>query len=291
MLLWQLFINGLVAAGVYALVAVGFGLIYRTTRFFNFAHGAVYTLGPYLAYMFSKVLGFSAVLSVLLATVVCAAVGALMEISIYRPLRRAGASELTLLLAAVGIFTICQNSISAVFGDSTTALRFGSFSGTIQLFGARVTVLQAVIAGTAFCLCLAVTILLWRTRFGNAILAVGADPYLAECSGSDSGRVTLQVFALVSAWAAVAGILVALDTDMTPLMGYGAMLNAVVAVIIGGTRNPLGWLFGAVFLGVAQHVGVWRVGSQWQDTIAFTLLLFFMIFRPKGIFPSPETRG
>jgi len=153
-----------------------------------------------------------------------------------------------------------------------------------------VPVLQLLTALVAFVLCLVVTIVLWRTRFGNAVLAVGADPYLADCSGIDSNAVTLQVFFFGSALAAIAGILVAIDTDITPLMGYAAMLNAVVAVIIGGTRNPLGWLIGAIILGVAQHVGVWKVGSHWQDTIAFSLLLIFMIVRPKGIMPSPEMR-
>jgi branched-chain amino acid transport system permease protein len=291
MLLWQLFINGLLAAGVYALVAVGFGLIYRTTRFFNFAHGAIYTLGAYLAYFFHQDLGFHALFSIILATSMGAVAGAFLWLAVFSPLRRAGASDPILLLASVGIFTICQNFISTIFGDSTISLRFSAFSGTVEILGARVTILQIVIAAVAFLLCLVVTIVLWRTRFGNAILAVGADPQLAECSGIDSNKVTLQVFALGSAMAALAGILIGMDSDITPLMGYSAMLNAVVAVIIGGTRTPLGWLAGAVVLGIAQHVGVWRIESHWQDTIAFALLLLFMVFRPSGLVPSPEARG
>lgn len=290
MLLWQLVVNGLLAAGVYALVAVGFGLIYRTTHFFNFAHGAVYTLGAYLTYWLHQSLNLPAVLSIALAIAGGALAGSLMWLWIYGPLRRAGASDSSLLLASIGIFTICQNFISIVAGDATTSLRFDTFSGTLQVLGARVTVLQIVTAATAFLLCLMVTVVLWRTRFGNAMLAVGSDPDLAESLGVDSNRVTLQVFALGSGLAAAAGVLVGMDTDITPLMGYAAMLSGVTAVIIGGTRNPFGWLAGAVILGVAQNVGVWRIASHWQDTITFTLLLLFMVFRPKGIVPPLEAR-
>ncbi len=290
MLLWQLFVNGLLAAGAYALVAVGFGLIYRTTHFFNFAHGAVYTLGAYLAYWFNQSLRLPALFSIALAIAGGAFVGTLMWAWIYGPLRRAGASDSILLLASMGIFTICQNLISIIAGDATISLRFDAFSGVMQVLGARVTILQVITGATAFVLCLSLTVVLWRTRFGNAMLAVGSDADLAESSGVDSNAVTLQVFAVGSSLAASAGVLVGMDTDITPLMGYAAMLSGVTAVIIGGTRNPFGWLAGAVVLGLAQNVGVWRIASHWQDTIAFSLLLLFMIFRPKGIVPPLEAR-
>lgn len=290
MLLWQLFVNGVLVGGVYALVAVGFGLIYRTTHFFNFAHGAVYALGAYVAYFFHQVVGLPPAISIVLGIIGGASIGAAMWILLYRPLRRAGASDLIQLLASVGIFTICQNFISATFGDATTSLRFVGSSRTLEVLGARITVLQVVIATVAFALCLGVTVILWRTRVGNTILAVGADADLAECSGIDSNAVILGVFAVGSGMAALAGILVGMDTDITPLMGYAAMLNAVVAVMIGGARNPLGWLAGSIVLGVAQRVGVWGIKSHWQDWIAFTLLLLFMVFRPRGIVPPIEAR-
>jgi branched-chain amino acid transport system permease protein len=290
MLLWQLILNGILTAGVYALVAVGFGLIYRTTRFFNFAHGLVYTLGAYLAFWFQN-LGFPPVAAIVLAVAGGAIAGVAMWAWIFGPLKRAGASELTLLLVSVGIFTVGQNAVSIIFGDATSALRLGLFSGTVSLFEARVTVLQLVISVIAFLLCFAVTLVLRRTQIGNAMLAVGADPDLSETLGINSNAVVLQVFGVGSGLAALAGILVGMDTDISPLMGYSAMLNAVVAVIVGGTMNPLGWLVGAVILGVAQSVGVWRIESHWQDTIAFSILVCFLVLRPKGIFPPLEMRG
>jgi branched-chain amino acid transport system permease protein len=290
MLLWQLILNGILAAGVYALVAVGFGLIYRTTRFFNFAHGLVYTLGAYLAFWLQS-LGFPPIAAIVLAVAGGAGAGVAMWAWIYGPLQRAGASELTLLLVSVGIFTVGQNAISFIFGDATFALRLALFSGTVSLFDARVTVLQLVISVIAFLLCSVVTLLLSRTQIGNAMLAVGADRDLSETSGINSNAVVLQVFAVGSGLAALAGILVGMDTDISPLMGYTAMLNAVVAVIVGGATNPLGWLVGAVILGLAQSVGVWRIESHWQDTIAFSILVCFLVLRPKGIFPPLETRG
>jgi branched-subunit amino acid ABC-type transport system permease component len=120
------------------------------------------------------------------------------------------------------------------------------------------------------------------TKKGQAIRAVAIDPELARVSGIESDRVILSTFALGSAMAGVAGILVALNVDMTPTMGMNALLMGVVAVIIGGIESIPGIALGALFLGMAQHLGAWNVGSQWQEAIAFAILLIFLLFRPQG---------
>jgi len=125
-MLIQLFVNGIIAASIYALVGLGFALIYNTTRFFHFAHGVVYAAGAYLAYTFSVLLGLPLIISIILAVGLTTLIGMLMEISIYRPLRRRGASSLILLIASLGIYIVLQNVISLIFGDDTKTIRSGA---------------------------------------------------------------------------------------------------------------------------------------------------------------------
>ena len=117
---------------------------------------------------------------------------------------------------------------------------------------------------------------------GHGMRAVSNDVELAKISGIDSDRIILWSFILGSALAGVAGILVALDVDMTPTMGMNALMMGVVAMIIGGVGSILGVAFGAILLGLAQHLGVWKISSQWQDAIAFIILFLFLLIRPQG---------
>lgn len=278
----QLTANALIAAGAYCLVAVGFGLIFATTRFFHFAHGAVYAWGAYLAFLFVKVLGLPLVAGAALAVVLCGGLGAAFELGLYRPLRARGASPLVLLLASLGAYVVLQNFISLLFGDQTQTLRSGVVRVGLPILGARVTPIQIFIIATAVVLTAAVWLLLKKTRLGLEMRAVANDPALALVAGVRSSRVILATFVLGSALAGLAGILVALDVDMTPTMGMNALMMGVVAVIVGGTGSVPGAALGALLLAFAQNFGVWHISSKWQDAIAFAVLLLFLLFRPEG---------
>jgi len=281
-LLPQLTANALIAAGAYCLVAVGFGLIFATTRFFHFAHGAVYAWGAYLAFLFVKVLGLPLPVGVTMAVVLCGGLGAAFELGLYRPLRARGASPLVLLLASLGAYVVLQNLISLFFGDQTQTLRSGVVREGLPILGARVTPIQLVIIGAAVVLTAAVWLLLKRARLGLEMRAVANDPALALVAGVRSERVILATFILGSALAGLAGILVSLDVDMTPTMGMNALMMGVVAVIVGGTGSVPGAALGALLLAFAQNFGVWYISSKWQDAIAFVVLLAFLLFRPQG---------
>lgn len=277
----QLFVNGLMAGSIYALVALGFGLIYSTTRFFHFAHGAVYTAGAYLAYS-GWLLGLSLYISFPLAVLGAAILGALLEIGVYRPLRKKSASSLILLLASLGLFIVIQNLISLSFGDDTKTIRSGVVTEGLPLFGARITPIQiAIIVVSALLLALC-SVLMKKTKMGKAMRAVANDPELARVVGIEADQVILFTFVLGSALAAVAAILISLDTDMTPMMGFYALLMGVVAVIAGGIGSIPGAALGGLLVGMAQHLGVWKIPTQWQDTIVFLILIFFLLFRPQG---------
>lgn len=278
----QLCLNSLISAAVFCLVGVGFSLIYKTCRFFHFAHGAVFTAGAYSAFLCKIWFGFPLRFSILLAIILSTLLGCLLELGVYRPLRRKGASPLILLLASLGIYILMQNTVSLVFGDDTKTVRSGVVHEGINVFGARITATQILTICVSFVLVVTVAALLRKTRIGKAMRAVANDAELARVSGIDSDRVVLWAFAIGSALAGVAGILVALDVDMTPTMGLNALMMGVIAVLIGGVGSIPGIAFGALLLGIAQHFGVWKISTQWQDAIAFVILLAFLLFRPQG---------
>jgi branched-chain amino acid transport system permease protein len=281
-LLSQLIANGIITGMVITLIALGFAIIYITTRFFHFAHGIVFTAGAYFTFLFKNQFGLPFWFAIPIAILACTALGCLIEILIYRPLRHKGSSSLILLLASLGIYIVLQNIVSMVFGDDTKIIRSGIVKEGINFLGARITPVQITIIIVSLLLVVSCFLFLKYTKTGQAMRAVANDPKLARVSGIESDRVIFSAFALGSALAGIAGILVALDVDMTPTMGMNALLLGVVAVIIGGVGSIPGIAMGALFLGMAQHLGAWNVGSQWQDAIAFVILLILLLFRPQG---------
>lgn len=280
----QLILNTILAASIYTLVAVGFSLIYSTTRFFHFAHGAVYTLGPYFTYLFAFRLGLDLKGSICLAIIASMIVGALTDFAVYRPLRRKGATALLLLLSSLGIYVAFQNMISLLFGDETRSLRSGIVSEGLDFFGARITPIQIIIILVSIVLLISSWLLLKFTRVGVALRAVASDFELARVSGVDADRTILFAFAIGSGLAAVAAILISLDIDMTPTMGMNALFMGLVAVIIGGVSSIPGAALGGVLLAFAQNFGIWKISSRWQDAIAFIILVLFLFYRPHGFF-------
>ncbi|HET6454421.1 MAG TPA: branched-chain amino acid ABC transporter permease [Armatimonadota bacterium] len=273
--------NTLIVAGVVLLVGTGFSLIYRTVRFFHFAHGGMVAVGPYLVLGF-VLSGVPRLIAIATAVLLCATLGVAMEILLYRPLRRNSASSLVLLLASLGIYVLLQNTISLIFGDDTKSIRIGPVVEGINVLGARITPIQIATICVSIVLVIALAVFLRYSRLGRAMRAVANDRELAGLSGIDSDQVILCAFAIGSALAGVAGILVALDVDMTPTMGMNALMMGIVAVIIGGANSIPGIALGALLLGMAQQFGVWKISSQWQDAIAFFILLAFLLFRPQG---------
>lgn len=278
----QLILNGIIAGSVYTLVAVGFAVIYRTVKFFHFAHGIVFTAGAYFACLFKVWLGWHVIVAIPVSITLCAVLGIIIETSVYRPLRHKGSSSLILLLASLGIYIVLQNIISMVFGDDTKTIRSGIVKEGINILGARITPIQITIIIVSLLLIVSCFLFLKYTKIGQAMRAVANDIELARISGIESDKIILLTFALGSGLAGIAGILVALDVDMTPTMGMNALMMGVVAVIIGGVGSIPGIALGALLLGMAQQFGVWKIGSQWQNAIAFGILLVFLVFRPQG---------
>lgn len=281
-MLQQFIVNNLITGCIYSLVAIGFSVIFQATRFFHFSHGIIFTFGAYFAFFFKMWVGCSLWIAILAGILLTGILGCLMDVAIYRPLRKRGSSELVLLLTSLGIYVLLQNIISMIFGDDTKSIRIGDVQEGINILGARITPNQVVIIFVSIVLMVALLLFQKKTKMGRAMRAVANDTYLANVSGINSNCVILWAFAIGSGLAGLAGILVALDVDMNPTMGMNALMLGVVAVIIGGINSIPGIAFGALLLALAQNLGAWFIGSQWQDAIAFIILVLFLLFKPEG---------
>ena len=281
-MLTQLIINGIVSGSVYLLIARGFALIYQTTRFFHFAHAIVFTFGAYFTFLFNNIFGISLFYAIPIGIAFSCLVGCMMDIFIYRKLRRKNASSIIHLIASLGIYIVLQNTISMAFGDDTKSIRYRIIQEGLNFFDARITEIQIITILASIFLLILTSIFLNKTKAGIALRAVANDAELSDISGIESDKIILWAFFIGSALSGIAGTLFALDVDMTPTMGMNVLLMGVVAVIIGGVGSIPGIALGAFLLGLAQHLGVWKISSQWQNSISFIILLIFLLFRPQG---------
>lgn len=281
-MLLQLLANGLVAGCLYALVALGFALIYNTTRIFHIAHGALYTSSAYSLYVFLVLLRWPLPLAFGATLVLSALLGMAVELTVYAPLVKKGTSTLTALLSSLGLYIALVNTIALIFGNETKVLRPGVEKtyhiGPVLL--TRIQVTQALAFGLLFP---AVVLLLRKTLWGKAVRAVRDNPTLTQVMGLNLQAIRLSVFALGSALSAVAAMLQALDVGMDPHVGMPVLLTAAVALIVGGVGIFEGTALGAFVLGALQSLIIWKVSARWVDAVTFTVLILFLLFRPEGL--------
>jgi branched-chain amino acid transport system permease protein len=288
-LISQLVLNGIIAGSIYALVALGFSLIYKTIKFFHFAHIVPYTAGPYVTYAILTLLPkewgvLSWLVAVPLGVAISAGLGVGIDQGIYRSLRKRKASNFIFLIASFGVFIFFQNLIALIFGNQILTLRSGLVREGWQVLGAVITPIQVLIIGASigtFGLCWWIVT---KTRLGRAIRAVADDRVGASVCGINPERITMWAFLIGSALAGIAGILIGLETNLHPNMGFSVILKGIIASIIGGIGSIPGAILGGVFLGLVENLGIAFIPSGWKDAISFGVLILFLLFRPQGIF-------
>lgn len=279
----QYLLNGVIAGSIYALVAMGFTIIYRTVKFFHFAHGVVYTAGAYLAYTFAISLGLNFLVSFFLATILAAILGLFIDKLVYSPLRQQKAPNLVFLIASFGVSIFIQNLIQLLYGAQILTLRTGPIQEGYQIFSAVITPIQVMILVVSVILMFALWLFIQKTKMGKAMRAVANDSVGASVVGIYPEKSILQAFAIGSAAAGIAGILISLETNIEPAMGFSAILKGIIASIIGGIGSIPGAMLGGFFLGIVENLGIWKIQAGWKDTIAFAVLIIFLLFRPGGI--------
>jgi len=293
---FQQLLNGIAWGGIYALVALGYTMVYGVLKLINFAHGEVYMVGAmtgyYAAHAFGlarepSAAGLAAVL--LVSMITCALLGATIERIAYRPLR--GAPRLAPLITAIGVSLLLQNAGQLVFGadpkffppllESREVIRIGALA---------VSNIQLAVVVTALVLMAGLELVVMRTRFGRAMRAVSVDAPAAALMGVNVDRVIAGTFMLGSALAAAAGILVGLSNPkIDPLMGLLPGLKAFVAAVLGGIGSIPGAMIGGLLLGVVETLVSAYLSSTYRDAIAFVILIAILIYRPTGLFGSAQT--
>ena len=282
-MLLQLLINGIIAGSIYALIAIGFTVIYRTVKFFHFAHGVVYTAGAYFAYTLIISLGFNFALSFFLSIVVAGILGIAIDRFVYYPLRQQNASNLIFLLASFGVFIFLQNLIQLIYGAQILTIRTGPIKEGHHFLGAVITDIQILILVVSIVLMIFLWLFIQKTKLGKAMRAVADDPVAANVVGINPERMIRTSFAIGSALAGAAGILISFETNIVPTMGFSALLKGIIACIIGGIGSIPGAVLGGFFLGLAENLGIWQISAGWKDCIAFVILIIFLLIRPWGI--------
>jgi branched-chain amino acid transport system permease protein len=279
----QLILNGIIAGSIYALIAIGFTVIYRTVRFFHLAHGVVYTAGAYLAYTFFILLKINLILSFFISVIFSSLLGVVIDRVVYYPLRKQNASNLIFLLASFGVFIFIQNLIQLIYGAQILTIRTGPVKEGRHFLGAVITDVQITILVVSLICLVVLWFFIQRTKLGKAMRAVSDDPIAANVLGINPEKIITVSFAIGSAMAGVAGILISFETNIEPTMGFNAILKGVIASIVGGIGSIPGAVLGGFFLGLAENLGVWKIQAGWKDAIAFVILIIFLLIRPWGI--------
>jgi branched-chain amino acid transport system permease protein len=283
-MLKQLILNGIIAGSIYALIALGFTIIYMTVKFFHFAHGVVYASGAYLAYTLFVKFHVNPIISFFLSIMLCVLLGIVIDKSVYYPLRVKKASNLIFLLASFGVFVFLQNFIQLIYGAQILTLRTGPIRKGYQILSVVITPIQIWILFVSCCLLAVLWAFVKYTKLGKAMRSVSDDPIAASIVGINPNKTIFICFAIGSALAGVAGILISLETNIEPAMGFSAILKGIIASIIGGIGSIPGAMLGGFFLGIAENLGIWKIQAGWKDSIAFLILIILLLLRPGGIF-------
>jgi branched-chain amino acid transport system permease protein len=280
----QLVVDSIVSGAIYALLAFGFTITYGTLNFFNMAHGAAFTVGAYAFYCFQSLLRLPIPAAALLAVGATALLMVLVDLVAYERLRTRQAPSWAMVVSSIGVAIFVQAVVSLIFGSDTLSLRRGEIRPGLPIFGAIITPNQITIIIVAAALVAMLTAYLQLTRAGKALRAMANDPEMGIVIGIEPRWTYISTFALASGLAAIAGCLVALETDVYPTMGQSALLKAIVASIIGGVGNVPGAVFGGLILGAVENFAVWKLNTGWQDGISLALLLIFMLIRQSKSF-------
>lgn len=287
----QHIINGLSLGSIYALIAIGYTLVFGILQLINFAHGDVYMLGAFVGMYVSRALALDrnpSLVSLLIALVVsmsvCAGAGYIIERVAYRPLRKA--PRINLLITAIGVSLFLEFSGQLLFGsDPKFFPQIYQPRGDWSYGELVVNPLQVIVLGISIALMLALQFIIFRTRLGRAMRAVSFNHDLATLMGIPTNRIISSTFMLGSALAGAAGVLVGLTyPKIEPLMGVIPGLKAFIAAVLGGIGNVTGAVVGAITLGLAEEFLVAYWASTYRDALAFAILILILLFKPNGLF-------
>lgn len=277
-------INGISLGSVYAIIALGYTMVYGIAKMLNFAHGDIIMVGGFTTFTVVSTMGGSPLLGVLAAVVVCTVLGVTVERVAYRPLR--GASPLAVLITAIGVSYLLQNVALLIFGSNARQFTSVVNLPPLKLAGGELSISSVTIVTILACVVIMAGLMFFinKTKIGQAMLAVSEDRGAATLMGINVNRTIAITFAIGSALAAIAGVLLcSAYPSLTPYTGSMPGIKAFVAAVFGGIGSIPGALIGGVLLGVIENLTKAYISSQLSDAIVFSVLIIVLLVRPTGI--------
>ena len=278
------FINGLSLGSVYAIIALGYTMVYGIAKMLNFAHGDVIMIGGYVVFTVVSTMGLGPAAGILLAVVMCTVLGVVIEGVAYRPLRMA--SPLAVLITAIGVSYLLQNIALIVFGSNPKSFTSVVMVPALKLAGGKLVISGETIVTIISCIVIMIGLMAFinKTRAGQAMLAVSEDKGAAQLMGINVDGTIALTFAIGSALAAIAGaLLCSAYPTLTPYTGSMPGIKAFVAAVFGGIGSIPGALIGGLLLGVIENLSKAYISSQLSDAIVFAVLIVLLLVKPTGI--------
>lgn len=289
-------INGIILGGIYALIAVGYTMVYGIIQLINFAHGEIFMFGAYFAFLCVTTFGLPFWVALPVSMLLCAAMGMLIDFVAYRPLRNA--PRLSALITAIGISLVLQNLARMIWGAEwrifpSAAVPTFLIDNSISLpGGAQLLFRDMFILILAVVLMVGLNLIIYFTKIGKAMRACAQNKVAAHLMGINTNWVILVTFAIGSALGAVAGVMVGLREVIEPTMGYYKGVAAFAAAVLGGIGNITGAMLGGLVLGIAETLGAGYISSGYRIAIAYIIMILVIIFRPSGLLgKSTATRA
>lgn len=277
-------INGISLGSIYAIIALGYTMVYGIAKMLNFAHGDIIMVGGFAIFNAVTMLGLAPLPAIIAGVVTCTALGITIEFVAYRPLR--GASSLAVLITAIGVSYLLQNIALLAFGSNARQFTSVVNVPTLKLAGGRLAVSGVTIVTiiTSIVIMVILTTFVNKTRTGQAMLAVSEDNGAATLMGINVNKTITITFAIGSALAAVAGaLLCSTYPSLTPYTGSMPGIKAFVAAVFGGIGSIPGAMIGGILLGVIENLSKAYISSQLSDAIVFSVLIVVLVVRPTGI--------
>ncbi len=283
----QQLINGLSLGSIYALLALGYTMIYGIIKIIHFAHGDVYMLGAFFGYYTINVWHFNFIMALFGSMIFCALVGMLIEFVAYRSLRHS--SRIAVLITAIGVSYFLENGMSVLFSGDTRDFPQVIKQVNYEWFGIRITNIQLLIFATTIILMIILQLIVKKTKMGRAMRAAAADPVAAELMGININGTISFVFAIGSAMAGAAGVLIGLYyNSIEPTMGLTPGIKAFVAAVVGGVGSIPGAAVGAVIIGCLESL-MQAIGfSAFKDAAVYVVLIIVLLFLPAGLFGNKQ---
>ncbi len=279
-------INGISLGSVYAIIALGYTMVYGIAKMLNFAHGDVIMVGAYVAFTVISTMHLPIWAGVLLSILICTALGMTIEKIAYKPLRNAG-SPLAVLITAIGVSYFLQNFALLVFGSNTKSFSSVVSIENLELFDGQLIITGETIVTIISCIIIMICLTLFinKTKSGQAMLAVSEDKGAAQLMGINVNKTIALTFAIGSGLAAVAGVLLcSAYPSLSPYTGSMPGIKAFVAAVFGGIGSIPGALVGGILLGVIEILSKYYISSQLSDAIVFGMLIIVLLLKPTGIF-------